>query len=345
MLRQPKFDRGKPLQTSSWIGLLVLLVLASMACSLGRVGARSSNRTIWISRTLPTLTPTSSAEMLIAVATEPPPPQSEPPANSQVPAAEAIPTLAPTATAMLEAPAQPDTTSAPAPPDSLPSPTPDLAPTETLAAPTPTPPPGPSPSPEPNPVPGGSGWTFIGIQAAYDPDEDGVIMHGDMINNTGSAQAIIYLTGVLVDGQTQVTASVDDAAVYWPLKVVPPGGQVPFELISYDLQNVTDFNLSVISEPSSEPARQDFEFSDLAPSSKSDYYCMRGKLWNSGNPLSDNLLILVVIYDNQDHIINFGSFEESTPENILGEQALPFEVCTNSYKHQVARHELRAVGL
>lgn len=358
MFNQIKLRQSTTLKAKLRIWLLVLLALASLACSLGGLSGESSRKVIHIKKTLPTFTPTAvagpSQDVVVA---EAPGLLAEVSTVLQEPITDTTP-LTPTDTALgaAQASTQPVNSSVPPvdtpTPNLLPSPALDSNPTEAIdpsptsqPLPSPTPEPVTPPSLEPNPIPGAGGWSFTGIQAAYDQEEEGVIMHGDIINNTGTSQVISYLTGTLFDGQTQITASVDDAAVYWPLEIVPPGGQVPFELIAYDIQSVADFNLSVISEPSSDTPRQDFEFLELDPSSKAEYYCVRGKLWNQGNPLLDHLLILAILYDDQNNIINFGTFEESSPEYVLGEEALNFEVCTDSYNHQIARHELRAVGL
>lgn len=358
MFNQIKLHQLTTLKVKLIISLLVILALISLACSLGGLSEEMSRKVIHIKKTLPTLTPTGVAgpPQDEAVAEEPGLLAAEGSALPQEPIVETTP-LMPSVTSI--AVAQGDTQPVTPPVSTVATLTPTLlsstplapSPTETVEPPSPTLPPAPSPTSEPvtppnqDPTPSPGGWSFIGIQAAYDQEEEGVIMHGDIINNTGTPQVISYLTGTLFDDQAQITARVDDAAIYWPVAIVPPGGQVPFELITYDIQNIADFNLSVISEPSSDTPRQDFEFSELNPSTKAEYYCVRGKLWNQGSVLLDHLLILAVLYDDQDNIINFGTFEDYSPENVLGDKALPFEVCTNSYNHQVVRHELRAVGL
>ncbi|MCB0225406.1 MAG: DUF3426 domain-containing protein, partial [Anaerolineae bacterium] len=278
------------------------------------------------------------------------------PASAQTLGGQPTPILRPTNTPIkVAAPAQPAGRLAPSPADlasnAPPTPTPDSSPVEALD-PTPPPPvPTPNPesaapaSPEINVAPNGSEWVFMGVQISYQ-DEEGVIIDGDIINNTDAPQDIVKLTGTIYDSQGQGVADVDnDAAAYWPLETVPPGGQVPFEMTIYQIQDIANFDLDVVAQPSRETPRQDFELADLDPSIDEGNYCVTGKLWNRGDPLLDYLLVLVILYNDQDKVVNFGTYQGNSPEEVQNDDALNFEVCTDSYNQQIARHELRAIGL
>ncbi|MCB9101471.1 MAG: hypothetical protein H6632_18175 [Anaerolineales bacterium] len=344
MLNQPQFYRRKRSHTTFCVWLGLFLGLTSMACSLGGAGATASKKAIWISKTLPTLTPTSPLAIAAAVATAPPPAQFEPAVNAQAPAIAARPTFAPTAVtvANFRPATKPASVPAAVPANPPPSSPPAPAPTEPVVAAAPT---LPSLNPEPNhPEPNASGWTFTGVQISYQ-DEEGVVIDGDIINNTGASQDIVKLAGTLYNSQGQGVANVDDAAAYWPLETVPPGGQVPFEMTVYQVQDITDFDLDVVAQPSRENPRQDFELADLDPLIEEDSYCVTGQLWNRGDPLLDYLLVVVILYDDQNKVVNFGTFQGNAPEEVLNDDAMNFEVCTDSYNHPIARHELRAIGL
>ena len=120
---------------------------------------------------------------------------------------------------------------------------------------------------------------------------------------------------------------------------------MPFELIVFDIQSIADFNLDVISRPSSETPRQDFEFSDIDPSNEEGDYCLAGKLRNPGGQLLDYLLIVAVLYNDQDNVINFDTYDEPSPEDVKGDGISDLEVCVDALDQQIARYELRAVGL
>ena len=345
MFQQRNVCRSTTLKTTLRIWLLVLLVLTSLACSLGRLTGESSSKVVHIKKILATLTPTTvvgpSQDTIAAEAPAQPVEVSSAPQELITAATPHRPTA--TAIAVAQAPAQP-VQSAATPvafptPNPLPSPASGSGPTEAVE-----PPPPAQPLPAPNPAPSGSGWAFVGVDVSYQ-DEEGAIIDGDIINNTGAPQEIVKLTGTIFDSQGQGVASVEDAAAYWPLETVPAGGQVPFEMAVYHVQDIANLDLDVVSQPSSDNPRQDFELSDLAPSVAEGNYCVTGKLWNRGNPLLDYLLVLVVLYDDQDKVVNFGTFQGNSPEEVVNDAGLNFEVCTDSYNHQIARHELRAVGL
>jgi hypothetical protein len=167
-----------------------------------------------------------------------------------------------------------------------------------------------------------------------------------MINNTGASQELAFVTGTFYDAQGQVIAGEDRTFDYWPIiNAVPPGGRVPFELTVEGIQSAANFDLSVKAEPSEETPHQDFEFSDVSQWNEEDAYCLKGTLRNLGGQLQEYLIIMAVLYDDQDNVINFSEYEEYAPEEVLGDQTSTFEICVAPPNQGVARYELRALGL
>jgi hypothetical protein len=186
-------------------------------------------------------------------------------------------------------------------------------------------------------------WSFVGVNGIYDPDWESVFVYGEVINNTGSPQRLSHITGDFYDDQGQVVVGQGDVDDFYQIDVVPPGGVVPFELALYDVQSVADFDLVVIAEPSGEAPRQDFEFSDLDAYDDAGDYCVGGRLRNPGGVLEDYLMIVVVLYNGQDNVIYFDSYEYYAP-GILSQQEQYFEVCVDRYGQEVARYDVRAWG-
>jgi hypothetical protein len=189
-----------------------------------------------------------------------------------------------------------------------------------------------------------SGWSFVGVRSFYDPDWESVLVYGEAVNNTGSSQELFYITGTFYDAQGQVVADQYDADDYWPIDVVPNGAQVPFEISLWDIDSVADFDLRVISEPSSDAPRQDFEFLGLDASGDARDYCVVGRLRNSGGQLEDYLAVVAVLYDEGDKVINFDSSYNYSPEVVTGDRTLDFEVCVDPLGQEVGYYELRAWG-
>ena len=188
------------------------------------------------------------------------------------------------------------------------------------------------------------GWSFVNMQMVSDAGSDSVIFYGDMVNNTGASQQIAYITGSFQDNQGVSVAGTDYTYDYWPIEIVPPGSQVPFELSVYDISNIANYSLSVTSQPSGETPRQDLQF--LNPSTFDDegYYCVNGQVRNAGGSLGGYLVVVAVLFNAQNQVINFDSYEEPYPEEVGGDQTADFEICIDAYDQSVARYELRAWG-
>jgi hypothetical protein len=173
--------------------------------------------------------------------------------------------------------------------------------------------------------------------------EGGLLMYGEISNKTGVAQEITFITGTFYDAQGQVIADEGSAYGYSPVLVLPAGGQAPFELIVDGVQSAASFDLTVDAQTSSQVARQDFEFSDEYQKNDEYGYCIGGSVRNPGAPLQDDLVILAVLYDDQDRVIGFGEYYPDY-ENLVGDQSEDFEVCVDAYGQTVARYELQAWG-
>ncbi len=169
MLHHFKIHWPKLSKTKSLVGLIMLLTLTSLACSLG--GQTDSPKAIRIRSVLPTLTPVDNSEPQAVAVAETPTPLAEPSAasqdstgsmistNSVVPTRTPLPTLTPTTVsppviANANALAQPANSSSSAPVSLTPAPNPTTgslpaAPTSTATVPLPL---APNPTATPSPV-------------------------------------------------------------------------------------------------------------------------------------------------------------------------------------------------
>jgi hypothetical protein len=73
-------------------------------------------------------------------------------------------------------------------------------------------------------------------------------------------------------------------------------------------------------------------------------YCVSGQLRNPGGQLNEYLVVGLVLYNAQDQVINFGTDEAISPEEISGSTTLEFEACTDSLDQNVGRYDIRAWG-
>lgn len=220
-------------------------------------------------------------------------------------------------------------------------PTPTATITET-PIPTETPTAVPTEAPTPTPLP--AGWVFTNVKVSTAQDGGSPLLYGDVINNTGSPQDLYQITGNFFDQQGQPLPNVFTAD-YWPIETVPQGDRVPFELSVFGIQSVGDFELGVDAAPSAESPRQDFELSDLDQRIGDGDYCVNGKLRNPGSELRFYVTVVAVLYDAQDKVIGFSDHYDYSPERVVGDQTMDFDLCVDPLGQAVARHDLRAWGL
>lgn len=200
----------------------------------------------------------------------------------------------------------------------------------------------PTPTPGPTAIAGPGGWAFVGVRLSPNPDDGGMVLYGNAVNQTGTAQELLSVAGIFYDGQGQVIADASQTYAYWPSYVVPAGGSMPFELIVDEIANAARYDLSVEAEANSESPRQDFEFAQVNQWAEDDAYCLEGVVHNSGEPLDKYLVVAAVLYDSQNNLVNFSDNGDLGPE--AGSDNSPFEICVNLSNQPVARHELLAWG-
>ena len=189
-----------------WLAITTL-VLSTLACGLTGRGADSVadhalTRLPTLTRTpLPTLTPTSLARAAVID------PNSESPAYIPPPVSPVVDTAA-TPNVVKAADAAPSLTDIP---------------TATATATSPAIPANvPANPPTSTPVVETEGWAFANVQGYDDQYEDGLLLYGEVINNTGVAQQFEYISGTFYDAQGQIIADENSTGDYWPFKLIPP---------------------------------------------------------------------------------------------------------------------------
>jgi len=361
---------------------LIITVLAgvTLACGLGRSGSRlfadrgfSLTRLPTLTRTpLPTLTPTvipidesvlaetnegnplptSTATAVVppaavAMATEPtaiarPAEAVAPPIpEAAVPPTPVVSTAAPASISAPQPGPQPLQAAEPALPlptatdTETPSPTdtPTVAATET-----------PLPTDTPTITPTPAAWAFNEVRTLPSPDDGGLLLLGNVVNNTGAAQEVQAISGAFYDDQGQMIASTDRTYSYYPIYVLPSGGRAPFRMTIEGINSAANFELDVQAEPSEEIPRQDFDISDVKQWNEDDYYCLSGTLRYSGSAIQEYLIIAANLYDAQDKLVNFGDYEEFGLIAASADAASHFEICIEPPNQDVVRYEIQAWG-
>jgi hypothetical protein len=202
----------------------------------------------------------------------------------------------------------------------------------------------PAPSnPEPTPKAEVAGWSFRGVQTWL--EKGNAVVFGELINNTGTPQQGVDISGVFYDRADQVIRDEIETLSHVPVDIVPVGAHIPFELVIESNEPIYRLDLVARSIPASEPPRQDFQFSNVNLSTNDpNMYCLEGQVQNPGANLVDSLVIMIVGYNDQGNVVNFGEYSPVAPEGVVGEQRSPFRMCLDPLEQQITRHELRAVG-
>lgn len=201
---------------------------------------------------------------------------------------------------------------------------------------------GPTPTPT---ATAASAWRFINLTISVDPlDSRHSLVYGEVLNASGVAQEITDFTGTFFNGQGQSVAGTESVRPYWPLAVLPAGGQMPFELQVLNTTGLARADLGVLATPREEAPRTDFNFENVSQSINGEFYCVRGQLRNPGGALTDYLVIAVLLYDAQNNVVKFADESDGPPIFAVGERLKSFEICIAPPYPGVVRYELRAWG-
>lgn len=218
--------------------------------------------------------------------------------------------------------------------------------TATAASPSATPAGNASATPTPTATPTATPATdlvFAGTRGFFDQTENAYRVVGEIVNTTTLYQQMVAVTGNFYGDQDQLVADDADVLDYLPQAVIPPNGRVPFDMLVPDLAGAARYELVAEAVESLTPIRE-FTPTNLTQSVEFDRYCVRGTVQNSGDRLDESLVVVVVLYDVQATVVNFGDFAPGSPFSIFGTRVLNFQVCVSPPNDNVARYEVRVLG-
>ncbi|MCG3211488.1 MAG: hypothetical protein FOGNACKC_05134 [Anaerolineae bacterium] len=189
-----------------------------------------------------------------------------------------------------------------------------------------------------------SGWSFASTRISGRSD-GGLLLYGEVINDTGSTQELYYISGTFYNDGGQIIAGRSNTADFIPIDTLSPGERVPFELTVNNVDSAARFDLWARSgSGGNAPRRNNFEFLDVTEQHQNDTYCLSGSLANRGNDLDDYVDIVAILYDDRNNVIKFSESYQTEVEDLSGDETLAFEFCVDSLDDEVARYDLRAWG-
>jgi hypothetical protein len=157
----------------------------------------------------------------------------------------------------------------------------------------------------------------------YDDDNHELHISGEVVNLSGSHQRIARLLPVVYDGEgTQVTSDESVFPVLDYEKLLETIGLAPdqslaFDFIVYlpdDFLYEERYEIQIEAEPD-ERTRDDL-VGTLDAEDKSewpDFYDVEGRFENPGPDLTEYVVVLVTVYDEDEHVIGLGWFTETDP--------------------------------
>lgn len=115
-----------------------------------------------------------------------------------------------------------------------PTPTETVIPTET-----------PTLEPTPTATPQSQGWVFSDVQSYMEGYISGIVIYGNVLNDTGSPQPLNAINTILYDAQGQVIPYQEAFLTQVPPRTLDQGEQVPFEVAIPNVDDVADFDFEV----------------------------------------------------------------------------------------------------
>jgi hypothetical protein len=195
----------------------------------------------------------------------------------------------------------------------------------------------------PTPVASGD-WSFSGLRLHTAELDQGVsALFGDFVNNSGHPETLKLIRGTFYDADGR-TLDTQDSTAFWPLPVVPPGSRVPFMMFAALVpQAVAKYDLEIEAEPSDQAPAQDFQFSGVQVTPGTETYCLEGQVSHPGAALKQDAEIVVVLYDSQGNVINFGTLSPDL-KALAGGQPIDFNICVPSFGLATDHYDLNAWG-
>jgi hypothetical protein len=178
-------------------------------------------------------------------------------------------------------------------------------------------------------------WGFENVYAYYDDVFQELHLTGEVVNNTDQDQRITALTPVVYD-QNENPVTLEDVE---PLEGydglieivnLAPGQSLSFGffiLLPLDVSFEDNYEIVVEAEPA-EPVREDLVITyDDFESYWPDFFYVNGTWENPGPALTEYILVVVTVYDEDEHVIGMGwSYEIGSSQLAVGEHDFEVEV-------------------
>lgn len=191
-----------------------------------------------------------------------------------------------------------------------------------------------------------SGWAFARVKLLPDPGGSGSVVYGEAINNTGSPQRVLNITGEFFNTQGQRVAGPLDTIASLPSNLVATGERLPFEvLISRMDDQAATFTLEVNAQASSQSVQQTYEFFESSTTTLRGQFCVSSQVRRPQPAPAEYWQAVLVLLDSDGNMIGLSDapYEPDLSDLVSG-PSHSFQICVIAYNRAVSGYELRAWG-
>ena len=178
-------------------------------------------------------------------------------------------------------------------------------------------------------------WSFKNVHAHYDDVFQELYLSGEVVNETDQHQRITNLTPVVYDraGDPVTLEDVIPSEGYDDLieaARLAPGQSLPFGFLIWLPEGISveeNYEVMVEAEPA-QAARDDLVITyDDFESDWPYYFYVNGTWENPGSDLAEYVLVVVTVYDEEQHVIGLGSsYETGSSKLAAGEHDFEVDV-------------------
>jgi hypothetical protein len=184
----------------------------------------------------------------------------------------------------------------------------------------------------------------VNVRLIPDEPNGSLYAFGELVNNTGSVQQIINISGSFYNLQGQLLAGPLDTLDRLPTNLLPPGGRLPFELLVFGVMDAANYALGVQALTSSLPVRDNFVFSDTNPTTQRGQYCVAATLQRPEPAVLDYLDIAVALVDEAGRLVALSEPYAPDLDDLGSAPSHAFTICVDPRGVPVTGYLLRAWG-
>lgn len=191
-----------------------------------------------------------------------------------------------------------------------------------------------------------SDWTFANVRVMPHPSQNGLLVVGEIVNNTGAPQTVLEVSGSFYNVQGQLVAGPLKTSAEIPTDKVPipAGGRMPFAMHVQDIEQAETYSLQVKAQASAQTATQFDTFVNSTPVTVRGKYCINSTLPRPEPGLTTYLAVSLLLLDGEGRALSLGDVYEPDVSDVMSSPTHNFQICADAHNEVVGGYVLRAWG-